>query len=153
VVGGIYWLTASSDKQTENTAVVQKEPIPEQPAVDSHKSPVTSPEAAAGSATAMQPPAHQPTAGTATPPENKASNQTGNWIIDLASVNSDKSARQHVARIRAMGVESRVVQITDKGRIYHHIRVGGFSSQQAAKKRRDALVKLLGLRDATVEKL
>jgi len=77
----------------------------------------------------------------------------GNWVIDLASVNSDKSARQHVARIRAMGVESEVVKVNDKGRIFHHIRVVGFSSKQAAMKRRDALVKQLGLRDATIEKL
>jgi len=90
---------------------------------------------------------------TTTEKVSNASNQTGNWVIDLASVNSDKSARQHVARMRAMGVQSTVVQINDKGRIYHHIRVGGFSSKQEAIKRRDALVKLLGLRDATVESL
>jgi len=76
-----------------------------------------------------------------------------NWVIELASVNSDKSARQHVARIRAMGVESEAVKINDKGRIFHRIRVTGFTSKLEATKRRDVLIKQLGIRGAKVEKL
>jgi len=77
----------------------------------------------------------------------------GNWVIELASVNSDKSARQYVARMRTMGIKSEAVQMRDKGKIYHHVRITGFSSKQAATKRRDALVKQLGLHNVTVEKL
>jgi len=77
----------------------------------------------------------------------------GNWVIELASVNSDKSARQYVARMRTMGIKSEAVQMRDKGKIYHHVRITDFSSKQAATKRRDALVKQLGLHNVTVEKL
>jgi len=79
--------------------------------------------------------------------------EPGDWVIDLASVNSDKSARQHMARIRAMGVESKAVQMNDKGRVFHHIRIVGFTSKREAMKRRDELAKLLGIRGAKVEKL
>jgi len=79
--------------------------------------------------------------------------EPGNWIIELASVSSDKSARQYVARIRAMGVESESVKVNDKGRIFHHIRIVGFTSKLEATKRRDALIKQLGIQSARVEKL
>lgn len=79
--------------------------------------------------------------------------EPGDWVIDLASVNSDKSARQHVARIRAMGVESKAVQVNDKGRIFHHILITGFTSKLEAMKRRDTLARKLGVRGAKVEKL
>ncbi len=82
-----------------------------------------------------------------------ALDEPGNWIIELASVNSDKSARQHMARILAMGVESTAVQVNDKGRIFHSIRITGFTSKQEAMKRRDALAKRLGVRGAKVERL
>jgi len=91
------------------------------------------------------------------PPESPTpaavADESGNWIIELASVNSDKSARQHMARIRSMGVESESVKINDKGRIFHSIRITGFTSKLEAMKRRDALAKLLGVRGAKVEKL
>jgi cell division septation protein DedD len=82
-----------------------------------------------------------------------ALDEPGNWIIELASVSSDKSARQYVARIRAMGVESESVKVNDKGRIFHHIRIAGFTSKLEATKRRDALIKQLGIQSARVEKL
>ncbi len=82
-----------------------------------------------------------------------ALDEPGNWVIVLASVNSDKSARQHVARIRAMGVESEAVKVNDKGRIFHRIRVTGFSSKLEATKRRDVLIKQLGIRGTKIEKL
>ncbi|MFQ5519419.1 MAG: hypothetical protein ACE5E3_05410, partial [Mariprofundus sp.] len=79
--------------------------------------------------------------------------EPGNWVIYLASVNSNKSAIQHVARFRAMGVKSEAVRIKDKGRIFHRIRMSGFSSKLAAQKQSAAMAKKLGLRGARIEKL
>jgi len=79
--------------------------------------------------------------------------ESGNWVIKLASVNSDKAAKQHMARIRSMGVESESVKINDKGRVFHSIRITGFTSKLEAMKRRDALAKRLGVRGAKIEKL
>jgi len=52
-----------------------------------------------------------------------------------------------------MGVESKAVQVNDKGRVFHHIRIAGFTGKLEAMKRRDALVRKLGVRGAKVEKL
>ncbi len=79
--------------------------------------------------------------------------QHGKWVINLASVNSDKSARQHIARMRAMGVESTSVTVNEHGRIFHRIRIGSFASKQAAEQHRDELAKRLGIPDAKVAQL
>jgi len=102
---------------------------------------------------AIQPSTQLQTLPTKSNTPATVADESGNWIIELASVNSDKSARQHMARIQAMGVESNAVQVNDKGKIFHSIRITGFTSKQEAMKRRDALAKLLGVRGARVEKL
>ncbi len=81
-----------------------------------------------------------------------AADASTNWVIELASVNSDKSARQHVARMQDMGVAGKVVQVNDHGRIFHHILITGFASKMEATRRRDALAKQLGVRGAKVYK-
>jgi len=79
--------------------------------------------------------------------------KAGDWILYLASVKSAKSARQYVARIQAMGVKSKAVEIRDKGRIFHRIRISGFTDKLAAHKRQSTLIKKLGLRGSWIEKL
>jgi len=75
------------------------------------------------------------------------------WYIHLVNVTSDKSARQHIARMRAMGVESEAVRISNNGRIWHNIRIVGFNSKADASKHLPKITKTLGISKARVESL
>jgi len=75
---------------------------------------------------------------------------TGNWGVFLMSVSSEKLARQLVARIDAMGVHSEIVRSSNKGKVYHRIRIPGFSSHAKAQQQRDIVAKKLRLQHARV---
>jgi len=79
--------------------------------------------------------------------------QTGEWMIILTSASSDKSARQQVARMHEQGVQAEVARIVDQGRVFHRIRLTGFSSRQQAQQQLDIVSRKLGLHGAKIEKL
>jgi len=72
-----------------------------------------------------------------------SSNQSGGWIITLASVSSDKSARQYAARLLGLSVPTQVVRVTEHGRVFYRIRINGFSSRQQAQNKLDAIIRKL----------
>jgi len=75
-----------------------------------------------------------------------------NWII-VATVSSNKMARQYIARFRTQHINSEIVQLKSNGETRHFIRITGFSTQHAAQKQRDNLVKTLGLQNARIQQL
>jgi len=84
---------------------------------------------------------------------SSTSDQTGEWMIILTSASSDKAARQQVARMHEQGVQAEVTRIVDQGKVFHRIRLTGFSSRQQAQQQLDIVSRKLGLHGAKIEKL
>ncbi|NWF37377.1 SPOR domain-containing protein [Mariprofundus sp. KV] len=88
---------------------------------------------------------------TATPSATLPATDSGNWIIYLASVGSEKSAHQLVARIKTSNIETKAVRAEVKGKIFHRIQLNRTLSREDAEVTRTFLAKKLGLKGAWIE--
>ncbi|NWF38643.1 hypothetical protein F3F96_05805 [Mariprofundus sp. NF] len=88
---------------------------------------------------------------TAAPSATLPATDSGNWIIYLASVRSEKSAQQLVARIKASNIETKAVRANVKGKIFHRIQLHRTLNREDAEVTRSFLAKKLGLKGAWIE--
>ena len=79
-----------------------------------------------------------------------AATGSGNWVIYLASATSHKSAQQMVARIKASNIETRAVQASVGGKVFHRIQLKRSLNREDAELTRTFLAKKLGLKGAWI---
>jgi hypothetical protein len=92
-------------------------------------------------ALASKPPA-VPTAKPA-PAVSDTASGVENWAVALSSVDSEKTAIQQQARVRATGIEAEYIRSIKNGKTWFFIQVSGFSSKQEAEKQGNILAKKL----------
>ncbi|TLS76384.1 hypothetical protein FE236_07065 [Mariprofundus erugo] len=78
---------------------------------------------------------------------------TTGWAIILSSTSSAKSARQYIARMKALGVETEATSDIDHGRVYHRILMTGFTTRQQAEQQLQSITRKLGIQGAKIEKI
>ena len=66
-----------------------------------------------------------------------------NWAVALSSVDSEKTAIQQQARLRATGIEAEYIRTVKNGKAWFFIQIGGFSNKQEAEKQGNILAKKL----------
>lgn len=67
-------------------------------------------------------------------PANAGSAGTGKWVVNLASLADQESAREELARIRGLGLDAEIAAAPADGRTWYRIRVSGFETLASAKR-------------------
>ncbi|MGR9073104.1 MAG: SPOR domain-containing protein [Gammaproteobacteria bacterium] len=79
--------------------------------------------------------------------------KTGNWIINLVSLNQEALARKKAAEFQKKGIAVEVTPVMIKGVKWHRIYVGGFETKQEAESQVANIRKTLNLASVWVTKI
>jgi len=93
------------------------------------------------------------TASSTTAVNTDTAYSIGQWYILLARVESDKSARQYIARMHTLGLHGEAVSMSSKGKTWQSIRMTGFNNRAEAGKQLTAISKKMNISGARVERL
>lgn len=96
----------------------------------------------------VEPPAPATPAKISTPTAHK----TGNWVINLASYTSKRTANKMIAEFQHKGVAAELVTATVKGKTIYRARVFGFENRKAATARAAVIREQLGLGELWITK-
>lgn len=73
-----------------------------------------------------------PTTATAPAPAKKSAAPRGNWVVNLASLSDEKSAREELARMKRAGIDAELQTAVSGGKTWYRLRVMGFASREEA---------------------
>jgi len=85
-------------------------------------------------------------------PNDSTSASQGGWVINLVSVYSAAAASKELERLQNKGLNAEVAESSVNGKQVYRIRLGGFSSREAATQQKELLSSKYGIKDAWIHK-
>jgi cell division protein FtsN len=94
----------------------------------------------------------QPESTTAAAVTSPDAGQTGEWVINLASLRSPRQAENFKSKAGMKGFDTSIQQVTVKGRDYWRVQITGLATLDEANARGNAIKQRLGLKEVWISR-